>query len=163
GSPLGNAITGNGRDNHITLSTGTNNVAAGTGLTTLKFTGLVLGANSITAPAAGSVVLNLHQLGSPVTIDLSSQTQLIAGGSLTFAGAAGIGAVAGVVGTTFADRLLGTPAPGAPGVSLYGGGGRDSIVGGAGNDFLQAGVPQVVLLDFDTYTPLSPGNHVYTQ
>ncbi|HEY2785006.1 MAG TPA: choice-of-anchor Q domain-containing protein [Fimbriiglobus sp.] len=163
GSPYGNTLTGNVRDNHFTLSSANNNVVAGSGLTTLKFTGKTLGTNTITAPTPSSVVLNLHQLGQPVSINLSQPIQSIAGGTIFFVSASDSRAVASVVGTIFGDVLVGDSAVGAPGVSLFGGGGRDSLVGGAGNDFLQAGVPQVVLLDFDTFTPLSPGNHVYTQ
>jgi hypothetical protein len=103
-------------------------------------------------------VLDFHALGTPVTVNLGQSVQHVAGGTISVSPRA----VAAVVGTSFGDVLAGNPASGATAVSLYGGG-RDSIVAGSGNDYLQAGVPQVVLLDFDTYTPLSPGNHVYTQ
>ena len=108
-------------------------------------------------------MLNFHQLGAPTRADLSRPSQPVASGTISFAGATDARAVASVLGTIYGDVLAGNPTPGAPAVSLYGGGGRDSLVGGAGDDFLQAGVTQVVLLDFDTYTPLSHGNHVYTQ
>ena len=163
GSPFGNTIIGNSRDNHFTLTTGNNSITTGSGLTTLKFNGSTLGTNVVNAPAPQSVVLNLHQLGVPAAIDLSNPSQSLAGGSINFAGATDSRAVAAVVGTTFGDTLMGNSAPGAPSVSLIGGGGRDSIVAGSADDYLQAGVTQVVLLDFDTYTPLSPGNHIYTQ
>ena len=162
GSPAGNTLTGNDRDNHFTLSTGNNAVTAGSGLSTLKFVGAALGTNTIFAPIPQSVVFNFHQLAAPLHIDLSQSMQVVAGGTIAFAGATDARAVASVVGTIYGDVLIGNSTAGAPGVSLYGGGGRDSLVGGAGDDFLQAGVPQLVFLDFDTFTPLSPTNHVYT-
>jgi hypothetical protein len=159
GSPQGNTLTGNARDNHFTLSSGNNTVSGGGGLTTVKFTGSALGTNVITDTAPGSDVLDFHALGTPVNVNLGQSIQHVAGGTISVSSRA----VVAVVGSSFGDVLAGNPAAGATAVSLYGGGGRDSIVAGSGNDYLQAGVPQVVLLDFDTYTPLSPGNHVYTQ
>ena len=110
GSPFGNTITGNGRDNHITLNTGNNTIVTGSGLTTLNFTGSSLGTNAITAPAVQSVVLNFHALAVPVSIDLSKPTQAVAGGTVTFMGATDSRAVASVVGTTFDDTIVGNPA-----------------------------------------------------
>ena len=179
GSPAGNTLTGNARDNHFTLGGGTNTVAAGTGLTTLKFVGPAVGSDMVSGATPGSVVLNFHSLGQSVKLDLSQASQPVGGGTLTFAGSASVGAVASAVGTVFDDTLTAGAAP----VALFGGGGRDSLVAGGGagtptatatapnlvmdgpggGDYLAAGTRQVVLFDFDTYTPLSPGNHIYTQ
>ena len=163
GSPFGNALTGSSRDNRFTLSTGNNVVTTGSGLTTLKFTGATLGANTITAPAPQSVVLNFHQLGAPLAFDLSQPSQPVAGGTISFAGATDARAVASVVGTIYGDVLAGNPTAAHRACRSTAAAGGTVWSGGAGDDFLQAGVTQVVLLDFDTYTPLSPGNHVYTQ
>ena len=163
GSPFGNTIIGNSRDNHFTLSSGNNNITDGSGFTTLQFLGSALGTNTITPSAVSSVDLDFHGIGVPIEIDLSQSAQSVAGGTVQFTGSIGSKAVAAVLGTTFGDVLMGNPAPESPSVSLIGGGGRDSIVGGSGSDYLQVGDTQVVLLDFDTYTALNPGTHIYTQ
>jgi hypothetical protein len=53
GSPQGNTLTGNARDNHFTLSGGNNTVSGGGGLTTVKFTGSALGTTSSPTPPPG--------------------------------------------------------------------------------------------------------------
>jgi parallel beta-helix repeat protein len=157
GSPAGNTFIGNARDNQFTLGTGTNNVTGGSGFNTYFFIGLQIGIDTITTPAGSTDALNFHAFGQPIHIDLNQSTQTVGGGTVSVNPLE----VVDVVGTTFPDVLKGDTAPGAPSISLIGGGGPDSLVAGSGNDLLQAGITQVVLLDFDTFT--EPGDHVYTQ
>jgi hypothetical protein len=158
GSPAGNTLTGNSRGNQFTLNTGNNTVTAGTGFNTFFFTGSQLGSNSISNPAGGTDALNFHQFGGPISVDLNQSTQSIGGGTI----AVNALNVVDVVGTPFSDVLKGDTAVGAPSVSLIGGGGLDSLVAGSGNDYLQASITQVVLLDFDSFAT-GPGEHVYPQ
>jgi Ca2+-binding RTX toxin-like protein len=158
GSPAGNTITGDSRDNQFTLSTGNNTITTGTGFNTFFFTGSQLGSDTINNPLGGTDALNFHQFGGPITVDLNQATQAIGSGTVSVNPMN----VVDVVGTPFSDVLKGDTAAGAPSVSLIGGGGLDSLVAGSGNDYLQAGITQVVLLDFDTFTT-GPGDHIYTQ
>jgi hypothetical protein len=157
GSPLGNTITGNTRDNQFTLQGGMNSISGGGGFDTYIFTGSQLGNVTINDSAGSTDALNFHQFGQPINIDLNQNTQTIGDGTLSV----NCLAVVDVVGSSFNDVIKGNNSPGAPSVSLIGGGGLDSLVAGTGNDFLQVGITQVVLLDFDSFTLLS--DHVYSQ
>ena len=163
GSPSGNVLTGNNRDNHFTLAGRASLPAAALKPIALAARQLAP-TSSTTAPKAPSTdILDFQQLGASVNLNLDPpipvlDTANFADGAVTFSSLA----VRGVVGSPFNDIILGNPAPGAPSVSIYGGGGRDSLVAGSGDDLLQADVPQVVLLDFDTWTALGAANHVYT-
>jgi Ca2+-binding RTX toxin-like protein len=157
GSPAGNTITGNGRDNQFTLSGGTNSLTGGGGFDTYSFTGSQLGNVTINDSPGSRDALNFHQFGQPISIDLNQNTQSTGGGTLTVNPLA----VVDVVGTSFNDVIKGNNSASAPSVSMIGGGGLDSLVAGAGNDVVQAGLTQVVLLDFDTFT--LPSDHVYSQ
>src|SRR5262249_35840594 len=153
---------GNTRDNHFTLSGGNNVLAGGGGFDTYNFTGSSLGTNVIndgTPQSPSTDAINFHQLQAPVFFDASQSTHTLAGGTLTD----NPQQVVGGRGSPFGRTIKGHPPAGAPSTPLFGGRGVDRLVAGSGNDGLQAGtLPQVVLLDFDTYTNLGAGNHVYT-
>ncbi|HVK09974.1 MAG TPA: PKD domain-containing protein [Gemmataceae bacterium] len=84
----------------------------------------------------------------------STAVQAVPGGSVKALDPADL---EGVVGTPYADSLTGNSADN----TLVGAGGADSIAGGPGNDLIQAGVTQVVYLDFDSDTAGS--DRAYTQ
>src|SRR5207247_1752738 len=62
-----------------------------------------------------------------------------------------------VVGTSFSDRIQGGE---SAALTLIGGGGSDYLAAGSGDTYLQAGISQVVHLDFSA-APL--GSHQYSQ
>ncbi len=64
-----------------------------------------------------------------------------------------------VIGTPYPDTIVGNNDSHE---TLIGGGGRDSLVAGSGNDYLQGYVTQVVWLDFPSAAQTAPGSHVYT-
>ncbi len=63
-----------------------------------------------------------------------------------------------LVGTSFADTLFGNSLNN----SLYGAGGADRLEGREGDDLLVAGLPQVVLLDFDSAFNAARGDYSYS-
>jgi Ca2+-binding RTX toxin-like protein len=159
GSPFGNTIAGNSRDNQFYLSSGNNTMSGNGGHDMYFFTGTQLGSNTINdSHATNFDTLNFHQFGGPINLDLTKSSQVVNGASvLTLADPQ---AIIAAIGSDYADSIMGNSLPGG-GNTILGGGGSDSIVGGQGNDLLQAGIPQVVFLDFDTAT--NPGDHIYTQ
>ena len=67
-------------------------------------------------------------------------------------------AIENVVGTSFNDTILGNALENA----LYGAAGSDTLDGRSGNDRLVAGLPAVVLLDFDTAFSSTRGDYNYS-
>src|SRR5262249_44910711 len=106
GSPAGNTLTGNSRNNIFTVSTGNNKFTGNGGFDTYAFTGTSLGANIINDPAGSSDALNFHQVMAPISVDLSKSPQTIVGGTVSI----NPFAVVDVVGTVFNDVLKGNPA-----------------------------------------------------
>ncbi|MFV2066546.1 MAG: beta strand repeat-containing protein [Pirellulales bacterium] len=105
-------------------------------------------------PENSGDTLNFTAFPAAVTVDLSfngKQTIDSAGKlSLTFSN------IENAFGSQFDDTLTGD----AQANQLFGFGGIDSLVGGAGDDVLEAHSTRVAYLDFDSAT--DPGEHVYT-
>ncbi len=64
-----------------------------------------------------------------------------------------------IVGTPYDDTIVGNKTTNN---TIIGGGGRDSLVAGDGNDLIEADITQVVYVDFPALTQVRPGDHVYT-
>ena len=159
GTAFEDSITGNGRDNLFEGGAGNDTLAGGAGDDTYVFHGVQLGADTVVeAAGADSDTLDFAEFDAPLILDLAVTTPQALGGpgqSLTLSDGAG---VENVVGTVYADTLRGNARDNA----LYGGGGADFLDGRDGNDTLQGDFTQVVLLDFDSATSISSGDHVYT-
>ena len=121
----------------------------------VRFRRQLPGNDTVDGAAGGRDRVNLFGLTGPVAFRLdSAAAQPVPGGSVTLTNPA---AVDGLVGTPYADTLT----AGAGGDTLVGAGGEDHLVGGVGLDLIQAGVTQVVYLDFDSFR--SAGDRAYTQ
>jgi hypothetical protein len=167
GNQANDRITGNSRDDQFFIGAGNNTLAGGSGNDTYNFTGAALGNDVINDQSGASTgssgtmtfakadTLNYHQFDGPVSIDLTKPVQTVSGSStLTVADPL---AFANVVGNDYGDTIRGN----ARNNILVGGGGQSTVIAGTGeNNILEAGVNQVVLLDFDTET--TPAEHQYT-
>src|SRR5262249_55857289 len=151
-------ITGNTRDNQITVGQGTDILSGGGGHDTYYFTGSHFdagpGPDIITdSSATSSDALNFLGFGAPISLNLSvaaNTTQTISGTSqlklvdpLAFTT---------VVGTSFNDAIKGN----SRNNTLLGAGGQDTVTAGNGKtassqDLLQGGITQVVYLDFTSH------------
>src|SRR5262249_47705053 len=70
GSPFGNTIAGNSRDNQFYLSSGNNTMLGNGGHDMYFFTGNQLGNNTINdSHATNFDTLNFHQFGGPINLD----------------------------------------------------------------------------------------------
>ena len=157
---------------------GDDSLAGGMGDDEYVFSGTTPGADVIDEAAnAGHDRVNFFGLTGPVQFDLQSTgvqpiggwlmttTQSIDGEQQTTTVTVGGGSVKlmnsqameDVVGTAFADTIIGN----AMANTLIGAGGSDSLVGVGGDDLIQAGVTQLVFLDFDSYT--TADKRAYTQ
>ena len=127
--------------------TGTDSLAGGPGDDEYVFAGPTPGADVVNEAAnAGKDTLSLLGLTGPVAFSLvAAGAQTVPGGTVTLVNPAN---AENVIGTPYADTITGNALANV----LTGAGGQDTVFGGAGDDLIQAGVTQVVYLDFDTYT-----------
>jgi Ca2+-binding RTX toxin-like protein len=164
GDSTGDTITGNSRDNQITVGPGNDVLDGAGGHDTYFFAGSNLG-NEILKDDPGldpnhpksTVTLNFLGLADAVNVDLSNgQMQQVAPGlALTLVHT---NAFANVVGTPYTDFIKGNGRD----AQIYGGGGGDVLSAGSGNVLVIGGIPQVVYLDFNSATDPNL-EHVYTQ
>ncbi len=163
GTPLDDAVAGNGRRNRLEGGRGNDTLAGGAGDDTYVFAGADLGADVIVeADAQGNDALDFTRLAGPVSLDLAQTgPQEVSPGVLTLQLIAGLGdagtgtGVETVLGTPYADSVRGNARD-----NRLLGGGLDRLFGAGGNDYLQGGLTQVVYLDFDSFA--SPYLYAYT-
>ncbi len=132
--------------------------SGGDGDDTYTFAGLNLGLDVIDeADNASNDTLDFFGLLAAVDVDLSAVgQQTVAPGNLQLE-LTGANTIENAIGTVFSDTLAGNDSNN----KLVGGGGLDSVYGGAGDDYLTASRTRHVLLDFDSQT--DGLDHVYTQ
>ena len=163
GTSFADDITANSLNDRIDGGGGNDTFNAGAGNDTFVFTGAAGGNVQINDPVSphGSYSLDFSGYGAGIDLDLgltTQQTLAPAQGTnppLTLTLASG-SMIQNAVGTPYADVIVANTLDN----TIIGRGGQDSLVAGSGTDFLQAGVTQVVLLDFDTDT--DPVDHQYT-
>jgi hypothetical protein len=157
GSAFDNTITGNARDDVFTVGGGNDTITGGGGNDTYVFNAVSHGTKVLDETPATHNTLNFHAFDGPVNANLTQTgPQVVSPGRLTLTLSPPT-AFDGLIGSRFADTLVGNDR----GDTLIGGGGDDNITSGPGADYVQAGITQVVYLDFDAAS--QPGYHVYTQ
>ncbi len=137
---------------------GDDTLTGGDGSDVYVFGGGPLGADTIgeLATGTGRDTLDFSGFGAPLNLNLASTTSQNLGPlSLTLSSGSGI---ENLIGTSFDDVLLGNSLDN----SIYGAAGADRLEGREGNDLLVAGLPQVVLLDFDSAFNAARGDYNYT-
>jgi hypothetical protein len=155
----GDVVVGNGRNDQFLVTTGNNSFTGGGGNDSYYFSGSSFGLNTINEPTSNNS-LNFRGVNGPINLDLSTpgQQTLTPNNALGLTLQLNTSAFTTVVGTLFSDVIKGN----AGNDTIIGGGGLDSLVAGnGGNDFIQVGITQVVLLDFNSSQPF--GSHFYTQ
>ncbi len=104
----------------------------------------------------GRDTLDFSSFSAPLNFNMASTaTQVLGPMSLTLSSG---NSLENLVGTSFADTLFGNSLNN----SLYGAGGADRLEGREGDDLLVAGLPQVVLLDFDSAFNAARGDYSYS-
>ena len=149
-------ITGLDGDDVIEGGAGDDVLDGNGGNDTYVFAGTNLGSDAI-VESNGVDTLDFSQFQHAVTLNLgttNAQTVAPGGLELTINDAT---ALDNVVGSSLSDSITGNSAAN----NITGGGGLDQIDGGAGNDQLQGSVPQIVFLDFVTFTDTLT-EHEYT-
>ena len=152
-------IVGNALDNRFELLSGNDSVDGGSGSDIYVFRGHGLGSDTITDSSGGAGRDTLDFLGfdAPISLNLAVTTPQIQSNELTLKLASG-DSIENVVGTSFNDTILGNSLNNA----IYGAAGSDTLNGRAGNDTLFAGLPAVVLLDFDSGYNAARGDYNYS-
>jgi hypothetical protein len=161
-SPQGDTITGNSVGDSFTIGgTGAVSITNGGGADQDFFVGSQFGPTMLSFPGGGTGALNFFGMGGPVSLDLNQAFPQPVDAALGLTlNLPQPNQITSIIGTPFSDTLAGSNGSIAPNQTILGGGGLDSLVAGSGNDMVEAGVNQVVLLDFDTFT--QPGDYVYT-
>jgi hypothetical protein len=152
GTKFNDALIGNALDNRFELLSGDDTVDGGLGSDIYVMRGSNLGIDTISDEPgnAGRDTLDFVGLDGPVAIDLSLTTPQSQLGLITVILSNG-SVIENVIGTSFSDILRGNSLDNA----IYGAAGSDLLDGRGGSDRLTAGLPAVVLLDFDSaYDPL---------
>ena len=160
-SAFNDNITGNSAGDTFWVGAGNDTITGGGGPDTINFTGSQLGSDVLNETSTGNT-LDFRSFGGPIDLDVGKTgTQILnqtstSNLSLTLSNPT---AFSTVIGTPFADSIVGNNAPNEV---ITGGGGSDSLVAGSGNDYVQGYVTQVVYLAFPAPTETAPDDHVYT-
>ncbi len=154
GTPFDDVIFGNSRANVFIGGPGDDLLAGREGSDTYIFFGDIGDDTLVEDGESDNDMLDFSAFGSGITLHLGKTgAQAVGGGSVTLPNSKGF---EDVLATAFGDSITGNER----GNKLFGAGGPDRLDGAAGDDFIQAGVTQVVLLDFDSGT--GPYDRVYT-
>ncbi len=155
-------IIGNNAGDSFYLGAGNDSITGGGGADSFYFSGGQLGSDTINETSTGNT-LNFYGFGGPINLNLNQTgTQILdqsAASKLTLT-LPNPAAFNSVVGTPYADAIVGNTGSGA--ATIIGGGGKDSLVAGNGTDLVQGYITQVVYLDFPSPTQTLPGDHTYT-
>ena len=157
---LGNdTVIGNSLENRFEMLAGDDAVTGGGGSDIYVFRGRNLGSDTITESVTGTGrdTLDFTGFDAPLTLDLSSSAPQNQSGQLSLT-LTGVAAIENVLGTSFNDTILGNELENA----IFGAAGSDTLDGRAGNDRLVAGLPAVVLLDFDSAYSAVRGDYNYS-
>ncbi|HWB13177.1 MAG TPA: PKD domain-containing protein [Pirellulales bacterium] len=157
-SAFDDSVTGDAGNDRFYVGRGNDTFTGGGGSDTYFFSGSQLGHDQINeggtfggVTASSTNRLYFLEFGAPLDVNLNGTagapqiTSTVGGKSWLSVSLSNPNAFNDVVGTRYGDTIQ----AGSGDVSLYGGGGHDSLVAGSGNAYLQSGVTQVVFLDFD--------------